>query len=39
VPPAERKDVMADLTVELERASFPLVEYQPWVVAQGTKLS
>lgn len=39
VSPAERKGVMADLTTELERASFPLVEYQPWVVAQGTKLS
>ncbi len=39
VPPAERKGVMAGLTAELGRASFPLVEYQPWVVAQGTKQS
>lgn len=39
VPPAERERVMADLTTALERTPFPLVEYQPWVLAQGTKVS
>lgn len=37
--PVERNDVMADLTIELRDSSFPLIEYQPWVVAHGTKLS